>query len=76
MTITYGKLESEKIAEQNLIARKLVKELNDFGINDHQRQMIIYLLSLELENRQTMLDVSTIIREQNSQLFVTDLGEK
>lgn len=73
---TYGVLESEKIAELNLMARNIVKELNDFGINDHQRQMIIYLLALELEDRQTMLDVTTIIREQNDHLLVTDLGEK
>lgn len=73
---TYGVLESEKIAELNLTARNIVKELNDFGINDHQRQMIIYLLALELEDRQTMLDVTTIIREQNDHLLVSDLGEK
>lgn len=73
---TYGVLESEKIAELNLMARNIVKELNDFGINDHQRQMIIYLLALELEDRQTMLDVTTIIREQNDHLLVSDLGEK
>ena len=52
----------EKIGESNyeidagemLECRKIVKNLNEFGINEKQKIQLIYLLSLELESKDAM----------------------
>jgi hypothetical protein len=41
-------------AGEMLECRKIVKNLNNFGINEKQRIQLIYLLSLELESKDAM----------------------
>ena len=57
------KLNSHEI-EQSLESsrsREIVKEIADFGVNDFQIRKIIKFLSLELENRELMLSISSLI---------------
>lgn len=61
MSNVYGQLDSEKMANDNKVSRQIVKEINDFGINDRQRWMIIKLLTLELENVDHMKQLTKLI---------------
>jgi hypothetical protein len=70
----YGNLESEKLAKDSTTAREIVKEIGDFEINDRQRWLILYYLSLELENVDEMKAMTSYIKEvKGSSLFITSL---
>ena len=56
----YGKTELEKHYERIQQCREIVKEVLDFGVTEEQKIQIIYLLSLELENRDSMLELSKV----------------
>jgi hypothetical protein len=49
-----GKSESEIDAEKLLECRKIVRNIMNFGITEKQKIHLIYLISLEVENRETM----------------------
>ena len=51
MTKTYGKIKQEERLEQAIIAREITKTVMNYGVSQYQIAKIIYLLSLELENR-------------------------
>jgi hypothetical protein len=75
--IRYGELNSEKIASENETARKIVTEINQFGVNDRQRWMIMYLLGLELEKMDESRNVVQFVLEhKKSELFVSDTTMK
>ena len=59
----YGQTSSDKLAEDSKVAREIVKELGHFGINDRQRWLVIYNLSLELENVEEMQAMTGYIKE-------------
>jgi hypothetical protein len=68
----YGQTQSEKIATENKIARQIVSEINQFGINDRQRWLILYQLSLELENVEDMKSMTAHIKElKGNQVFIS-----
>lgn len=68
----YGELESEKLAVENNMSRRIVKEINDFGVNDRQRWMIIKLLALELENVDHMKSLTKLIDDiKGDEIFVS-----
>lgn len=68
----YGELQSEKLAIDNRAARQIVKEINDFGVSDRQRWLIINCLALELENVEEMKAITSFIKEfKGSELFVS-----
>ena len=50
-------------AEENEVCRKIVSVINEFGISDKQRSMLLYLLSLELEDITKMQEVTSFLRE-------------
>lgn len=67
----YGKLQSEKQAEENLVCRQMVKEINNFGVSQRQTLMLMYLLASELENVDQMKSLTKAIREvAGDQLFL------
>lgn len=75
MSEMYGELSSEKRAQENLVCRQIVSEINNFGINQRQLIMLIYLLSLEIENAETMQVIASVIREAaGSAVFLTEQG--
>lgn len=49
-----GNSNYEIDAGEILECRKIVKNLNQFGINEKQKIQLIYLLSLELESKDAM----------------------
>jgi len=70
----YGETSSEKLAAENLLARKIVNEINQFGVNDRHKWLIIYLLGLELENIEDVKAVSQFVKDRKSNdLFVTKI---
>jgi len=58
-----GKTKTDIVAEQLLTCRKIVKEIDDFGINEVQRIKILYLLSLGLENIDALTAISNITKK-------------
>jgi len=80
-TQLYGQLQSEKLAQESNIARQIVREIDQFGINDRQRWLVIYYLAMELENLEEMKEITSFIREKKgdsifiSKLFGQDEGE-
>ena len=68
--IKIGKSESEYVAEQSLECREIVKKIHEHGVNEQQILQLAYLLSLELENREAMLDISHVIKK-----YLHDLSE-
>ena len=57
----YGKTEQEVEVEKTVQCRQIVREILSFGVDELQKRKIIYLLSLELEDRETMVQISKII---------------
>jgi len=58
-----GKSETDKAAEGLLKCRKIVSEITNFGVSQDDILQIIYLLSLELENREALESISCIVKE-------------
>jgi hypothetical protein len=70
----YGELKSERLAADNQVTRKIVKEINIFGINDRQRWLIIHQLALELENVNEMKELVSFINERKGKdIFITKI---
>ncbi len=66
---TYGKVKGEESIEEAAKAREIVQEIMNFGVSQYQIAKIIFLLSLELEDRNIITDVSEAIKpllEENS----------
>jgi hypothetical protein len=51
----------EEDSPNAFMARQIVQEVLDFGVNQEQIIKIIYILSLEIENRELMISVSQLI---------------
>ena len=58
---TYGVSESQRGILESAQCREIAHEILNFGVNQSQLLTLIKLLSLELEDRQLMLDLSKII---------------
>lgn len=70
--VRYGRLSSEKSAEENLVCRQVVREISNFGVTQRQSLMIIYLMALELENIEHMQVITQTIKGLCGELFLTD----
>lgn len=70
-----GKIQADKYAEENKIARQIVSEIGNFGISDRQRWLIMYYLSLELEEVDKMQEVTTFLKELNPNINMTHIYE-
>ena len=66
----YGITELEGQAKDSVAAREIVTEILNFGVTQQQILHVAYLLSLELENRESMIDISTCIKG-----YMSSLGE-
>ena len=58
----YGDLPEEKRTAELIQAREIVQEILNFGVSQHQLIKIIYLLSIELEDRALLETFSDILR--------------
>lgn len=71
----YGKSKADKLAEENEVARKIVSEISNFGVSDRQRYLIIYLLSLELEDIEKVQEISSFIKDLYPDVNMTHIYE-
>ena len=72
MTQTYGETNSERLSNESQIAHKIVSEIGQFGINERQRWLIIYYLSMELENVDDMKSMTSYIKElKGDEIFIS-----
>ena len=60
---TYGKIKDEARLEQAIVARDIAKTIMDYGVSQYQIAKIIYLLSLELEDRELSDDLITVVND-------------
>ena len=69
-----GKSETDKLAEDLLRFRQITSEVLNFGVSQDQIVQIIYLLSLELENRDALVDISDAAKSHRKD-FLADIEE-
>lgn len=72
MSETFGSLESERLAEENLHCREIIKEVMSFGVSQRQIYFLISLLGLELENIEHMRDVTTLVKEMRENIGLVE----
>ena len=60
----YGNTTIHKLAEKLQLCREIVKEIENFGIDEMQRKQIIYLLSLGLEDREALEEISSCVKRR------------
>ena len=54
---------SDDELSDSFVARQIVHEIMNFGVNQSQLKRVIHILSLELEDRDLMLTLSDIIEK-------------
>ena len=59
----YGKIKQEERLEKAMVAREITKTIMDYGISQYQITKIIYLLSLELEDRNVSDGIFVVIKD-------------
>jgi len=64
----YGVTSLETSAKEVTMAREIVSEVLNFGVSQQQILRVAYLLSLELENREMMIDISTCVKKHMDSL--------
>ena len=75
MSELYGQTNADKLAEENNIVRKIVSEIINFGISERQKYLLMYYLSLELENVENAQVISNFIKEIVPNLTITGIYE-
>jgi len=75
MTEIFGQTKADKLAEENNIARQIVSEISNYGVNDRQRWLIIYYLALEIEDVEKMQEVCSVLKEINPEISMTKIYE-
>jgi hypothetical protein len=63
MTEKIGQTETETWAHESLKSRQIVSEILKFGVNQKQILNIINLLAMELEDRDALVAISSIVKE-------------
>jgi hypothetical protein len=56
-------IEAKLPKEKRMECRGIVKTINQHGISQRQKLYMIYLLSLELENRDSMMKIVKVVSE-------------
>ena len=56
-------IETKLSKEKRLTCRGIVKTINEFGVSQRMKLFVIYLLALELENRESMMKIVKVITE-------------
>ena len=72
----FGETETEGWAEESIKCRQIITEILNFGVSQQQILKLLYLLSLELENRELMLQLAEIIKNSldNSETINENTG--
>ena len=61
-----GKTQSEKDVTRLQVSRDIVKEILKFGVSEDQKLDVIYYLSLELENRASIVILTDALKKIRS----------
>ena len=61
-----GETSSEKDVRRIQESRDIVKTIIDYGVNEGHKLDILYFLSLELENRSALEDITKILKKYRS----------
>jgi hypothetical protein len=70
----YGKLDSERIADENKTCRQIVSEIMNFGVTQRQIWYIIYLLGMHLDDVDEMREVAGFVKEtKGDELFLSSI---
>lgn len=56
-------IETKLSKEKRLECRKIVKTINEYGVSQRMKLYLIYLLALELENRDSMMKIAKVVGE-------------
>jgi len=64
----YGTTSLESAVKEVAMSREIVAEILNFGVSQQQILRVAYLLSLELENREMMIDISGCIKKHMDSL--------
>lgn len=75
MNELYGQTNADKLAEENNTTRKIVGEILNFGISERQKYLLMYYLSLELENVENAQTISNFIKEVVPNITITGIYE-
>lgn len=62
----YGTTAVESDAIDSLKCKQIVKTVIDFGITESQKLKMIYLLALELENRDYLQEITGMVKRLES----------
>lgn len=74
--VRYGQTGSEKQALENEECRRIVKELENYGLTQRQMLVVIYLMAQELENVDQMRSITKLVRKLATDLFVSGTPEE
>ena len=72
MAKKYGQIKEEKRLQESITAREITKTIMDYGVSQYQIAKIIYLLSLELEDRDMTDVIISTIKEVLGETTDTD----
>lgn len=62
----YGVTPDDSDSEDSLKCRKIVRTITQFGVSERQKLKIIYLLALELEDRDSLQEITAVIKRIES----------
>ena len=71
----YGQTNADKLADENRVASQIVSEIANYGVTDRQRWLIMYYLSLELEDVEKMRETASFLKEINPDIDMTNIYE-
>lgn len=65
----YGSSKEELSVESTLKCRKIVKTITEYGVTEKEKLKIIFLLALELEDRDHLQELTSLVEklEDNEQ---------
>ena len=66
-------IEVKLSAKKRQECRDVLQEIRQFGVSQRQMLYLIYLMSLELENREVMLALTTAIGENRDKIEISGL---
>lgn len=75
----YGSTNEETGATDSIRCRQIIKSIIEFGVNEQQKLKLIYLLALELENRDHLQEITALAKrcesdEHKKSTLITDIA--
>ena len=70
----YGKSNVENSLEDMIASREIVQEILAYGVTQEQILQITYLLTLELESRDALVEISTCIKKYQEPTDASNSG--